>query len=132
MKKQQLLVVCSTLAILLLLAGCLPNQWGNWRVSEATVRDYLFAVEKRDNGITTVWLRNDESGVYCFTSDVATYASLTDMLRSDKMVTMEYADARLFNASPCHGAETSYEGSGFHTFIVKSIEQGKSSTLDSN
>lgn len=38
------------------------------------------------------------------------------------MITMVYADASTFNAHPCSGAEQSYDGSGFHTFIVKSID----------
>lgn len=119
MQRTRLMVVLIVLAILL--TGCLPNQWGNWRVNGATVRDTMFSVEKRDNGVTTVWLRNDETGVYCFTGDVAEYESLKEMLLSDRLVTITYSDARLFNAHPCFGAESSYEGSGFHTFIATDI-----------
>jgi len=103
----------------LLLQGC--ASFGNTKVKDAVVRDWIFSVETRVNGVTTVWLRNDDTGVYCFTNDIATAKQLEDLMKSDRMVTFRYGDVKFFNNNPCSGAEVSVDGSGFHTFVVTQI-----------
>ena len=106
-------------ALLIGITACWPNQIGSWHVKDATLRDYMYSVEHRDNGVTAVWMVNDESGVYCFQDKDASFASLKEMLLSDKKVTITYSDVHFFNVNPCTNIESSE--SSYHVFVATEI-----------
>ncbi len=107
---------------MLALVGCESKQAGNTTISEATVRDIIFSVETRANGVTVVWLINDETGAYCFADEVAKSGSLEEMLLSGKPVIIKYKGIEYADDHPCKGAESSNSGSGFQTYAAESIK----------
>ena len=50
-----------------LLAGC--GGAGAHAVKDATMRDTIFSVEKKENGSNFVWMVHDDVGVYCTMND---------------------------------------------------------------
>jgi hypothetical protein len=84
-----------------------------------TLRDTLFSVEERGNGALIVWVTHDDAGAYCFgVSDE--HPSVEDLIDHQGEVVITYSDIAL-NGDGCSNAESSQEGSGFHTYKVHKI-----------
>lgn len=54
---------CVIVAIILTLSGCAGAQ----AITKATLRDTIFSVEPRNNGVTVMWMTHDDVGAYCTT-----------------------------------------------------------------
>jgi uncharacterized lipoprotein YajG len=53
-------VIC---ILVLVLSGCAGPQ----SITKATLRDTIFSVEPRNNGVTVMWMTHDDVGAYCTT-----------------------------------------------------------------
>lgn len=98
----------------------------------ATVRDYIYSLEPRQNGAYVMWLRYDDEGVYCMTSEQMYKDALEILKRGEGMIVMNYVTyyghEHEGENSKCYGVEGTRDstspGSGDHTiYIVTSFEE---------
>lgn len=109
------------LLLVLTLVGC--GSWAAWYVEDGTLTDKIYSVELRRSGGVIMWMVNDETGAYCVLPEQADKAKLEEMMYSREEVVVKYRESRLIHgAKNCWGSESSYEGSGFETFVVTDIQ----------
>ena len=64
MKNGYFALVAVVILILAIVAGCAGPQAIR---GKATLRDTIFSVEPRNNGVTVMWMTHDDVGAYCTT-----------------------------------------------------------------
>lgn len=114
---QSSIFIAVAFAIALVLAAC-PGTRQYTRTG--SLRDTTHTVQERGNGALIVWVTHDDLGAYCFgISDEK--PSRNALLNHDGEVIIDYTDITPLNSDGCANAESSQDGSGFHTYKVTGI-----------
>lgn len=77
------------------LSGC-----GSAYTRHATLKDEMFGVEDRANGVVVVWVVHDDVGAYCFNDPVEAKKAHDLFYAYDGRVQITYNSGNLFDGCP--------------------------------